>query len=61
MTDPKIVQAVAEALHEIGCADDECDGSDMGSYDSDAEAVLDVVEPLIRADERRGRKGGAFL
>lgn len=40
----RLVRVVAEALHAIGCADDECDGSDLGGYESDAIAVVAAME-----------------
>lgn len=43
------VEKAAEVLHEMSCADDECDGSDMGGYESEAEAVVAAVTPTIAA------------
>lgn len=34
------VERAALVLHTESCADDECDGSDLGSYESDARAAL---------------------
>ena len=34
------VEMVGEAMHADDCADDECDGGDMGDYDRQARIVL---------------------
>ena len=39
----RIATLAALALHESLCADDDCDGSDMGSYEQDAAHVAAVL------------------
>ena len=50
-TDPA-VQAVAEAMHADLCPDDECDGSDMGEWDRQAEVAVEAARPAIEREAK---------
>lgn len=54
-----IVQAVAEAMHADSCPDDECDGSDMGVWDRQAEVAVAAARPLIAAATAQQRIAAA--
>lgn len=45
----EIVLVAARAGHAWDCPDDECDGSDVGSYEHQARDMLEAAAPLIAA------------